>query len=162
MFLRWSSMRWADFSSLTHWGQDSPDPCWPVREGRQGGMEGWIEEGEDVEWQGGGKRRRNVRLQPLSPADTEGPSPCFFSPQIGPKEEEEAGRKWGRREKKGIKSQDEMLLKALKRTETDFFQLRGGIGWWGVEEQKVMAGWVCESVCTHTHRHLSVHSEPHW
>lgn len=34
-------------------------------------------------WSDREKHRRNVRLQPLSLADTEGPSPHFFSPQIG-------------------------------------------------------------------------------
>lgn len=34
-------------------------------------------------WSDREKHRRNVRLQPLSQADTQGPSPHFFSPQIG-------------------------------------------------------------------------------
>lgn len=39
---------------------------------------------------GGEKHRRNVRLQPLSAADTDGLSPHFFSPQIGGV----GGRRW--------------------------------------------------------------------
>lgn len=90
---------------------------------------GGVEEWKDEEWRGE-KHSRNVRLQLLSAADTDGLSPHCFSPQIGGG----GGRRWGG-EKEGTGSQHGILSIRTKRGERrkwlpGFGERRGTAGQW--------------------------------